>query len=177
MPCKPPMVVIFILQIWSASPIQDVNTSAPILLALWMFITWIRNGKLVSSYWPKFSALRLFVETMPVYKAVASGNGNRLLTQKLHVQISYKLRSPQMPDWSSITVSVWTHLIVRYQLSLIVHFVEKLWILSEMFCFKFISGLGCPDPDPKWFIPDPSPDPAKSFRPERPRIRTHNTGT
>jgi hypothetical protein len=30
----------------------------------------------VSPYWLKFAALRLFVETIPVYKAVASGNGN-----------------------------------------------------------------------------------------------------
>ena len=30
----------------------------------------------VSSYWLKFAALRLFVETIPIYKAVASGKGN-----------------------------------------------------------------------------------------------------
>jgi hypothetical protein len=30
---------------------------------------------MVSSYWPKFAALRLFIETMPIYNAVASGNG------------------------------------------------------------------------------------------------------
>jgi hypothetical protein len=30
----------------------------------------------VSPYWLKFAALRLFVETMPICKAVASGNGN-----------------------------------------------------------------------------------------------------
>ncbi len=53
-------------QIWSATLDQDINTSAPILLALWMFISWIRTGKLVSSSWPKFAALRLFVETTPV---------------------------------------------------------------------------------------------------------------
>ncbi len=34
------------------------------------------NGKLVSSYWPKFATLRLFVETMPIYKAVSTGNRN-----------------------------------------------------------------------------------------------------
>jgi hypothetical protein len=28
----------------------------------------------VLSYWPKFAALRLFVETMPIYNAVATGN-------------------------------------------------------------------------------------------------------
>ncbi len=33
--CKTPNIRIFILQIWFASPIQDMNTSAPILLALW----------------------------------------------------------------------------------------------------------------------------------------------
>ena len=31
---------------------------------------------MVSSYWLKFAALRLFVVTMPIKKAVASGNGN-----------------------------------------------------------------------------------------------------
>ncbi len=30
----------------------------------------------VSPYWLKFAALRLFVVTMPIEKAVASGNGN-----------------------------------------------------------------------------------------------------
>jgi hypothetical protein len=30
----------------------------------------------VSPYWLKFAALRLFVVTMPIQKAVASGNGN-----------------------------------------------------------------------------------------------------
>jgi hypothetical protein len=32
---------------------------------------------MVSPYWLKFAALRLFVETIPIYKAVASGNGNK----------------------------------------------------------------------------------------------------
>ncbi len=32
---------------------------------------------------------------MPVNKAVASGNGNRILTQKLHFQIANNPRSPQ----------------------------------------------------------------------------------
>ncbi len=40
---------------------------------------------------------------------------------------------------------------------LIVHLVEKLWILSEKFCFKLIRDKGCPDADPKWFIPDQDP--------------------
>jgi hypothetical protein len=38
-----------------------------------------------------------------------------------------------------------------------VHLVEKLLILSEKFCFKLIRDKGYPDPDPKWFIPDPDP--------------------
>ena len=41
------------------------------------------------------SPLCLFVETMPINKAVASGNGNRILTQKLNVQIANNPRSPQ----------------------------------------------------------------------------------
>jgi hypothetical protein len=31
--------------------------------------------------------LRLFVMTSPIYKAVANGKGNRLFTEKQHVQI------------------------------------------------------------------------------------------
>jgi hypothetical protein len=30
----------------------------------------------VSPYWLKFAALTLFVETIPIYKAVATGKGN-----------------------------------------------------------------------------------------------------
>ena len=30
----------------------------------------------VLPYWLKFAALRLFVETIPIYKAVATGKGN-----------------------------------------------------------------------------------------------------
>jgi hypothetical protein len=41
------------------------------------------------------SPLCLFVETMPINKAIASGNGNIILTQKLHVQITNNPRSPQ----------------------------------------------------------------------------------
>jgi hypothetical protein len=41
------------------------------------------------------SPLYLFVKTMPINKAVASGNGNRILTQKLHVQIANNHRLPQ----------------------------------------------------------------------------------
>ncbi len=49
----------------------------------------------LSPYWLKFAALRLFVMTSPINKAVASGNGNRLFTEKLHVQIANNPRSPK----------------------------------------------------------------------------------
>ncbi len=38
--------------------------------------------------------LHLFVMTSPINKAVASGNGNRLFTEKRHVQIANNPRSP-----------------------------------------------------------------------------------
>jgi hypothetical protein len=37
------------------------------------------------------SPLCLFDDTMPIIKAVASGNRNRILTQKLHSQIANNL--------------------------------------------------------------------------------------
>jgi hypothetical protein len=43
--------------------------------------------------------------------------------------------------------------------------------LSEKFCFLFILDKGCPDPDPKLFILDPTPDPAKSYGSDRIRIQ------
>ncbi len=110
---KPPSVWIFTLQIWSPRPIQDMNMSAPILLALWMFISWIRNGKLVSSYWPKFAALRLFVETMPIYKAVATGNRKNKLYRETARSNWKQLSIATMPDYSRITP-----LIFRYHLPL-----------------------------------------------------------
>jgi hypothetical protein len=56
------------------------------------------NGKLVSSYWPKFATLRLFIETMPIYKAVASRNGNKEFYKET---TGSNLKSPSigtMPD-------------------------------------------------------------------------------
>jgi hypothetical protein len=38
---------------------------------------------MVSSHWPKFTALRLFVETMPIYDAVATGNRNNELYREM----------------------------------------------------------------------------------------------
>jgi hypothetical protein len=42
---------------------------------------------MVSPYWLKFAALRLFVETIPIYKDVATGKGNNKFTEKGHIQI------------------------------------------------------------------------------------------
>jgi hypothetical protein len=56
---------------------------------------WSKQGKLVSSYWLKFAPLRLFVETMPIYKAVATGNGIISFTEKQHVQTANNPLSPQ----------------------------------------------------------------------------------
>jgi hypothetical protein len=53
----------------------------------------------VSPYWLKFAALRLFVMTSPNNKDVASGNGNRLFTEKRHVQIANNSIA-KMPDRS-----------------------------------------------------------------------------
>ncbi len=53
---------------------------------------------------------------------------------------------------------------------LIVHFVEKLWILTACHSFRI---RGYADLDTNWFFPDPVPDPAKSFGSDR--IRIQNT--
>jgi len=54
------------------------------------------------------SPLCLFVETMPIKKAGASGNGNRFFTQKLYVQFANKpqaqLLSPFQPTSFFITI-------------------------------------------------------------------------
>jgi hypothetical protein len=38
---------------------------------------------MVSPYWSKFAALRLFVEPIHIFKAVASGNGNKEFYKKI----------------------------------------------------------------------------------------------
>jgi hypothetical protein len=70
--------------------------------------------------------------------------------------------------WINVKSVIWNILSVWYHIGKRIHnLIEKL--LSEKFCFKFIADKGCPDPDPKWFIPDPTPDPdpAKSFGSDR----------
>jgi hypothetical protein len=49
--------------------------------------------------------------------------------------------------------------------------LRKCDFLTEKLGIKFIPDLDWPDPDPKWYIPDP--DPAKSSGSDR--IRIHNT--
>jgi len=55
--------------------------------------------------------------------------------------------------------------------------VEKLWILSEMFCFKFIPIKSCPNPGSEMIYSgsDSKTNPEKSFGSDRLRIRIHNT--
>ncbi len=50
----------------------------PRLFKIWIRLCHYIGAVMVSSYWPKFPALRLFVETMPIsiYNAVANGNRN-----------------------------------------------------------------------------------------------------
>ncbi len=50
--------------------------------------------------------------------------------------------------------------------------LRKCDFLTEKLGIKFIQDPDWPDPDPKWFIPDPTPDPAKSSGSDR--IRIHN---
>jgi hypothetical protein len=64
------------------------------------------NGKLVSSYGPKFSALRLFVETMPIYRAVATGNRNNELYRETERSNWKQPSIATMPDHIRITVSI-----------------------------------------------------------------------
>jgi hypothetical protein len=57
-------------------PIQDINTSAPIYWRRRVLSANTFGIVMVSPYWLKFAALCLFAMTMPIQKAVASGNGN-----------------------------------------------------------------------------------------------------
>ncbi len=83
-------------------------------------VNWIRQ-KYIGAVRAKnniLSLLCLFVVIMLISKAVASENGNGILTQKVHVQIANNPRSPQMPDRSWITVFFPTPFIFRYYLPL-----------------------------------------------------------
>ncbi len=53
--------------------------------------------------------------------------------------------------------------------------LRKCDFLTEKLGIKLIPNPDWPDTDPKWFIPDPNPDLAKSSGSDRIRIRIHNT--
>ncbi len=91
-----------------ASPIQNINTSAPYTIGVVMD----------SSYGPKFAALRLFVETMPIYNAVATGNRNNELYRETARSNWKQLSIATMPDYSRSTIFILTPLIFRYHLPL-----------------------------------------------------------
>jgi hypothetical protein len=96
------------------------------------------NGKLVSTYWPKFTALRLFVETMPIYKAVATGNWNNELSRET-AHSNWKQPSiATMPDHSRITVAIPTPLIFRYHLPLTVFSTNMTHNESTTYDFKTV---------------------------------------
>jgi hypothetical protein len=96
------------LQIRAALPIQEINYGCANILAqtcafrqyCWallyvcIFTSWI--GKAVK-----------FVETSPINKAVASGNGNRFLTQTRHIQIANNPRSPKCQTEAELLSPSW----------------------------------------------------------------------
>jgi hypothetical protein len=67
----------------------------PHLFKIWIRLRQYIGAVMVSSYWPKFPALRLFVEIMPIYNAVATGTEILSFTEKRHVQIAKNFRWPQ----------------------------------------------------------------------------------
>jgi hypothetical protein len=69
------------------------------------------NGKLVSSYRPKFATVRLFVETMPIYKVKQAETERRSFTRKQYVQITLDRHNDAL-----FTVSFPTSVIFRYHL-------------------------------------------------------------
>jgi hypothetical protein len=51
--------------------------------------------------------LRLFIMTSPINKAVARGNGNRLFTEKQHIQIANNPQSPQCQTEPELLCPSW----------------------------------------------------------------------
>ncbi len=92
---------IFILQIWSATPIQDMNTSTPMYKKV-----------------KKLAALHLFVETLPRYKAISTGNRNIEFYSETTCSNCILSSITRMPDRTQITVFFLTPLIFRYHLPL-----------------------------------------------------------
>ncbi len=97
----------------------------------------------------------------------------RLLRKfRLRIRILFWIRQRWSPPVSYLSVSIQIFLKLKlfseifWEKKIFIHFNcafdWELWILSEKFCFKFIEfiqGKGCPDPDPKCFTQDPTPDP------------------
>jgi hypothetical protein len=88
-----------------------------------LFKIWIRlrqyiGAVMVWSYWPKFPALRLFVETMPIYNVVATGNRNIEFYRETARSNCKKPAIATMPDRTWITGFFPTPLIFRYHLPL-----------------------------------------------------------
>jgi hypothetical protein len=82
---------------------------------------------MVSSYWSKFAALRLFVETKPIYKAVATGKGNN---EFYRARTRSNLKQPSIatkPYRIGITMTFPTSLIFRYHLP----FLNQPYIIDE----------------------------------------------
>ncbi len=76
MPFKPPSGHPANLICLTYSRYKHVRANTIVVVNVHILNTQSRsNGKLVVSYWPKFAGLRLFVETISIYKAVVTGNG------------------------------------------------------------------------------------------------------
>ena len=85
----------------------------PRLFKIWIHLRQYIGAVLVSPYWPKFPSLRLFVETMPIYNAVATGNRNIEFYRETARSNCKKPSIATMPDRTWITVFFPTPLIFR----------------------------------------------------------------
>ncbi len=116
MPCKSQMFEKFILQIWSASPIQDINTSAPILALTCYFrqYYWLRRRRNSYKNFQRFaysSRHRLLILLEWAETEIKRFKG------KQHVQIENNPWSPQpQADYRRYIVSLPTHPFFPYHL-------------------------------------------------------------
>ncbi len=91
---------------------------SPCLFNIWIRLRQYIGAVMVSSYWPKFPALRLFVETMPIHNAVATGNRNIEFYRETARSNCKKPSIATKLDRTWITVFFPTPLIFRYHLPL-----------------------------------------------------------
>ncbi len=73
------LIDILIMRSYVNPPMWEYSSckfDPPRLFKIWIRLRQYIGAVMVSSYWPKFPALRLFVKTMPIYNAVATGNRN-----------------------------------------------------------------------------------------------------